>query len=214
MKSIIQLPQFLFRGDSDKKGVRNLRDTIEHYQLQTNLLNGGNGREIKEEPLLNLIDKHVALSYSLTHFLSFTENEMTAFRFGLHCEPNEVEEKMFEYSGYYEQNKNWSFATTTIDTHKIEWKEIDNGIYEGLHPTTLTKFQNHTAYRIICINVVTVLQGQEQYFKSITNAKRDSEWLILPATNVTLNNSVTEYSGIWDVGHIAEIKKYNKYDDA
>ena len=45
------LPQYLYRSDSDKKGDRKLKQTINSGVFLTNLCNGGNGREIFDNPL-------------------------------------------------------------------------------------------------------------------------------------------------------------------
>ena len=202
------IPQYLYRGDSDKRRIRFLRETIDFYQLQTNLINGGNGREITEKPLLELIDKHVTLGWPKTHFLSFTECERTAFRFGMHCEIEETEDNMLNYSEYFEKEKSWSFAIIKIDTRKIEWKKIDTGIYKGFYSTSLLKFNSNEKYQITFINVHDVLEEHEKYLQSIINSKLDTEWLILPTTVITLNNNSNEYSAIFDGSCISEMKKF------
>lgn len=201
------IPRYLHRGDADKQNFRKLRTTIDYFQMQTNLINGGNGREISEQPLLKLIDKHVGLGWSLTHFLSFSENEMTACRFGLQCEIADVEGMMPEFE-YYEQDKSWDFAIITIDTQTIRWRKISKGIYEGLYPPSLSTFKKQKGYKIICINVADALDSHEEYIQSIINANHDTEWLILPSTPVVFNNSKTENSAILDGSCIKGIKKY------
>lgn len=72
----------LYGGDADKFGVRKLKDTIHFSQLQTNLINGGHGRDITEYPLQELIKKHVGVGWQQTHFLSFSTNIDNAFKYG------------------------------------------------------------------------------------------------------------------------------------
>lgn len=61
MESIKNIPLKLYRGDADRSGIRKLKETIHFGQLQTNLINGGEGRVIREKPLQELIHKHVGL---------------------------------------------------------------------------------------------------------------------------------------------------------
>lgn len=205
----LKIPRYLYRGDSDKNTIRRLKETIGNSQLQTNLINGGNGNEIKN-PLSNLIHKHVAFSWPLTHFLSFSENNMTAFRFGINCEINEVEERILDFEEYYFGDSLWDFAIITLDTQKIQWNKIGTGIYEGLYNPSLIKFGHIEKYRILCINVIEVLSANVQHSQSINNAKRDSEWLILPATLITLNSNKTEYSAILDMSDVFDVEKYKQ----
>ena len=206
----MNIPQYLHRGDSDSKQVRKLRETINHYQLQTNLINLGNGREIKEKPLIDLINKHVAEGNSKTSFLSFTEVENIAFRFGMNCELNEVEEKKESYFDYYEEQYDWDFVITTIDTSKINISKIDNGLYYGDFTPSLEIYKNCGFY-LYLINVVEFFTNIEGFEIAYDLAKGDKEWLILPATNIINDSISNEYSAIIDGGCIHKIRKYKKY---
>ena len=60
----MEIPSILlFRGDSDYSGQRFLKHTLHHGQLQTNLINGGNGRKIHETPIVDLVNKHVEIGF-------------------------------------------------------------------------------------------------------------------------------------------------------
>ena len=204
-----EIPNFLYRGDSDLKDKRLLKNTLHHYQLQTNLINGGDGREINEKPLLELINKHVDIGWENTHFLSFSENKETAIRFGINCEIEDVESRFSEYNEYFDYEREWDFALITVDTNKISFKKVGQGIYEGYYKPTLTEFRNYIQYKIFLLNVVECLDGFLGYDKSKYNAKRDEEWLILPATCKQLNIGI-ENSAILDGGIISEIQTYIK----
>ncbi len=205
------VPEYLYRGDNDSEGTRSLRSTIDHFQLQTNLLNGGNGRVIFESPLLDLIDEHVGFGWSKTHFLSFSESETIAYQYGIHCESDEVENKMLDCTQHFDLDSTWDFAVIVLDTKTIKWDTIDKGVYVALYPPSLTKFMNLPYYRAIFINVSEVLSENAKYIESYKNSTRDSEWLILPATKILLNSNKVEYPGILDGGCFSEIKKYKFY---
>ncbi len=200
------IPKYLYRGDSDSKDVRKLRATIDFSQLQTNLINSGNGREIIERPLLELVDKHVGLGWAKTHFLSFSEDESVAFRFGLSCELHDVESRLSDYSEYLESDREWDFVILKLDTQLITWRQIGNGIYEGFFKA----FKNNQVNRVICLDVFKVLIGQPSYQVSLNLASCDKEWLILPASPVTLNSNITQLSAILSGSCISDIRKYKR----
>jgi len=201
-----KIPKYLYRGDSDLRNKRLLKSTLHHYQLQTNLINGGEGREITEKPLIDLIDKHVNIGWEHTHFLSFSECEKTAIRFGINCETEDVESKFEEY---YQSEQKWDFALITIDTDRISFTPIEIGVYVGFFNPSLSEFSNNTKYKIFLINVVEYLTIHSGYEISKFNSTRDEEWLILPATMKQLNYGV-EYSAILDGSIIYEVKKFKK----
>ena len=66
-----QIPKYLFRGDADPLNKRKLKETFKSGLLLTNLCNGGNGREIFNDSLESLVNKHIAVGWEKTHFLSF-----------------------------------------------------------------------------------------------------------------------------------------------
>ncbi|WP_075591664.1 hypothetical protein [Labilibacter marinus] len=201
------IPQYLHRGDNDFKGVRKLRDTINGYQLLTNLLNGGDGRQIKEKPLIDLIDRHVSTNWSTTHFLSFSENERTSLRFGLHCEIEEVDNLFIEYGEYGGCENNWDFAIVSIDTGKINWTRIDKGVYKGIYPSN--RISNTLKNEVILLDVRQILKKYTEYEKSKINSERDEEWLILPFNK--FQSKENELSAIFDISDILlHVTKYKK----
>lgn len=203
-----KIPKYLFRGDRDDNNIRFLRDTVSHYQLQSNLINGGNGREITEGPIINFIDKHVNYGWETTHFLSFTENRTIAECYGAKCNIDAYDFELFKYSEIEFTTKNWDFVIITIDTDKIVIKEIGTGIYEGSFIPSLAMFKNE--YKLILINVFEFLKLSEGYEVSKKNSKRDEEWLVFPATCIKLNNNQIEFSAILDGACISQIEAYKK----
>ena len=203
----INMPKYLHRGDRDFEKVRNLRDTINTYQLQTNLINRGNGRQINEKPLIDLIDRHVSTSWSTTHFLSFSESERTSLRFGLHCEIEEVDNLILEYGEYGGFDNNWDFAIITIDTGKINWTRIDKGVYKGTYPFNSTL--NAMKKEVILLDVRQILKNYTGYETSKINSERDEEWLILPYNK--FQSKENELSAILDISDIfLQVAKYKK----
>jgi len=210
----MKIPGKLYRGDDDRYQVRDLKATLNHSQLQTNLLRGGKGHEIFDSPIIDLIARHVDPGWAKTHFLSFSEDEDTAKRFALHCELDQVSDLIDEYQEYYENEKDWNFAIIEIDPGKISWKETELGIYEGFHEPSLLKFKEFPGVcSLMLIDVVTTA-GRYPHFSNhkqvMTNALRDKEWLLLPTSKVKLNAGLIENSGIFDGYIISNITKYKK----
>lgn len=209
MNTNSKIPLKLYRGDADNSGVRKLKDTIRNFQLQTNLINGGHGRDITEYPLKELIKRHVGIGWRQTHFLSFSSNIVTTFYYGSgkiaegHSDPTAFYTECFE-------DEDYDFALITFHSDRINWKEIEPGIFEGLFTPSLFMFSRLTNnYRIILVDVVTVLTlaHRNEYKISLANAIRDKEWLLLPATHILLNSNRVEYSAILD-GACISYKKY------
>lgn len=195
MDSIKNIPFKLYRGDADRNGIRKLKETIHFGQLQTNLINGGEGRIIMEKPLQELINKHVGIGWDKTHFLSFSSNKITALGYaaGIVGDNNSYNE--FEYAVYYENNSDYDFVLLTLHPDKVMWNEIEHGVFEGKYKPELLKFSRlGESYRVILINVEQVLRESvnNSYQDSLANAKRDKEWLLLPATLTMLNSGRKE----------------------
>jgi len=196
-----KLPPFLYRGDGDRDNRRKLKSTIQHQQYQTNLINGGNGREIFDTPLKELINKHVnfAIGWKTTNFLSFSEEEATAYRYGAQnpdLTSEEIENNYIEYPG---NDDKWIFAILTFETEKVRWNILQPGIYEGFYTPSLFLFEKDTdKYRIILLDVKTILAKQPKFEIAYKNARQDNEWLLLPATTTTFKPGLHEYSAILD----------------
>jgi hypothetical protein len=209
MNNIVdKIPKYLFRGDSDDLGIRKLRTTIEHGQFQTNLISGGEGRIIFETPLIELINIHVGIGWKKTHFLSFTEEIVTAYKFGLR-DPLINEQYIKEnYVDGSSASSAWLFALLTLETERINWGEVAYGVFEGFYKPNLKKFTHYLDdYRIILLDVVRILTEYKDlsasYTSSLENAVLDKEWLLLPATITRLNSGQLEYSAILDGGCIS-----------
>lgn len=210
---MMTLPKFLYRGDSDKKNDRNLKSTINHNQLHTNLLKGGFGEKIFKEEILNLVNAHIASKFDFTHFLSFTEDRNSAFRFGLnlHTSNESVIENCCEE--VYNQNEEWDFAIIVIDTSKIQI--IENpypGIYKCIFKPQILMFREFEYYTIILIDAKIVLK--DKFEMTAEYALFDKEWLLLPATLKLMNHNVLEYSAILDGGCISSISRYKADKDS
>ena len=91
---------------------------------------------------------------------------------------------------------------------------MSKGVYCGIYEPQLRKFQMFPGfYKVILINVREAISAQPQhpnFTKVLSNATRDKEWLILPATETELNAGTVQYSGILDGACISEIVKYKK----
>lgn len=211
-KTKYKIPPFLYRGDDDKTGIRKLKSTIHHHQFQTNLINGGEGRTIFEVPLTNLITSHVGVGWEKTHFLSFSEEIQVAYRYGSRNPLLRTEEFNARYSDYLEDNDKWDFALLTLHTDSIQWTNLENGVFEGKFDPALTLFKKTgVPYRVILMDVKTILTKWKDfdtsYSKAFSNASRDKEWLLLPATKISLNGKTDEYSAILDGAPI----RYRKF---
>jgi hypothetical protein len=207
------LPEFLYRGDADKTGKR-LRETIQHNQYQTNLINGGEGREIFETPLLDLISKHVGNGWSKSHFLSFTENLLTAYQYGSGKKNLTTDQMEIGFLDYYDTQNDWDFAILTLQTENARWHELGPGVFEGFYQAGLRTFvKDNPEYRIILMHVATILSyvGDLGYRRALVNGERDKEWLLLPATLFTFNKNLSQYSAILDGGNLITYKKIKSF---
>lgn len=201
----------LYRGDRDPNLKRKLRTTAPHGYLMTNLNSGGEGRTISEKPLIELIDKHINIGWNTTHFLSFSEDKNTAFRFGLNCpiltEANKQQQNYIDVS----YDDNWEFVISTIDPNKMSIERLKHGIFVGKYQTNNPKYKEILPVsKVLLINVTKFLADFANYEQSKTNSARDKEWLILPANPMEFVNG-TEYSSILEGGCISEITFYSKY---
>jgi hypothetical protein len=203
-------PPTLYRGDSDPLGWRKLKSTIGNQQFQTNLINGGQGRLIFETPLQQLINKHIALGWEKTHFLSFSEDNHTAFKYGSkNLELSSVDRDL-QFTEYLNSDTNWDFAILEHNSKKVAWRIIQPGLYEGIYPPGLIMFSRlNIDYRILLFNVEQILstESNSKYKQSIENARRNKEWLLLPAILTKFNFNQSEYSGILD-GTCFEFRKF------
>jgi len=148
-----------------------LRATIQYNQYQTNLINGGEGRVIFENPIINLINKHVGIGWAKTHFLSFTEDIHTAYKYGSRNMLLGEEEIEYKYVEHFEDSSDWNFALLILDTSKVEWAKLQDGIYEGFYEPTLKLFaHNNEKYRVLLIDVRTILSEWKNFDQSYSKA--------------------------------------------
>src|SRR5205085_575207 len=135
----------LFRGDSDSKNRRQLKTTFNSGLLFTNLIGGGNGREIFSNSLGKLVNKHIVTGWEKTHFLSFTSNEQTALFYGSNGKA---------YEQVYDEYENWDFVVLTFDTSLLiqdTIKEMETGIYYAKFYPSFKEFL--PTYEVILIDV-------------------------------------------------------------
>jgi hypothetical protein len=190
------MPRFLFRGDTDPQGKRNLRTVwpgSSYGGLLTNLSNGGSGLEIFLQPLIDSVNKHVAEGWAKTHFLSFSSSRSIAMMYAA------VEQKrpllkvgVSEY---------WDAALTTLDTNNfVSRREVEQGMFVcrysgrkliGNHSLPIVqKIARAVANRkngsqlveILLVDVARFLDKytQPDISEAINNSHRDQEWLVLP----------------------------------
>jgi len=177
MEHGLKIPQYLFRGDSDSFDKRHLRSTVNNGLLLTNLCSGGNGREIFNSSLIQLLSQHIIIGWDKTHFLSFSSDESIAFFYG--SNGNSYEET-------YDHAEQWDFIVLTLDTSIFisqSIKEISQGIYMARYSPTCKEFTK--SFPILLID--TVLYAESIANKNSSNnimidkAKNDKEWLVFPA---------------------------------
>ena len=201
----LNLPERLYRGDTDSKNQRNLRHAVDHGFIMSNLASGGIGRDIFEKPLLHLIDKHVAYEWNQTHFLSFSEDKNIAISYG------NKDGKLVEED--WSSTKDWDFILITLKLNEIEdIQQVGDCVYKcNYTPTTFEFARLSDKYSLILINVVQTLSissERELYEDSILKSKESREWLLLPATEVPLNFNTIEFSSKIDTGNVFTFQKF------
>lgn len=187
MNKLFSFPDFLYRGDSDKNNERKLRQTISSGVLLTNLSNGGNGKEILSSDFNQLINKHIGIGWSKTHFLSFTSNENMAFYYA---------SKSSDYLEVYDFHENWDFSILTFSFGvllKETIKEFDKGLYYAEFVPTCKEF--YPRFKILLIDCFEFLKNKHRsepdFRQALLNAERDKEWLILPMNLFGANGELT-----------------------
>ncbi|MEQ8362029.1 MAG: hypothetical protein RH948_04115 [Cyclobacteriaceae bacterium] len=198
--------QILYRGDSDYNRERDLRGLLHQGLLKTNLVNGGDGREVFERPLIDSIRFHVSDNWKKTHFLSFTEDINTAFNFG-----KGIRNIGMEFEAYYEDDDDWHFAILTLDIQNLSnINELSDGVYSAYFIPVFKDFL--PKYDLIIIDVVKALShlpitnSEEQV--SLYNAGRDKEWLIFPASVKNFGRNMMQFRGLLDCALFSDISKY------
>lgn len=197
------LPKKLYRGDDDRENKRKLRATSHFNQFHTNLINGGIGKKIFNEPLMGLINKHILSKFPCSDFLSFTDDKIAAFRYGLNL--TEADQQTIDLCcrQYWEDDKLWDFAMLTIETDNLSIEDIPfPGVYECWYNPTLTEFTQYGYYRIFLIDAFAALQNTDPtaFKTALEYSKYDHEWLVLPAMPKAFQYGQVEYSAILDGG--------------
>jgi hypothetical protein len=169
----VSIPDFLYRGE-DFSQKKDGREVLSRGLLMTNLCYGGNGKEIFIRPLRESINKHVSIGWPKTHFLSFSESEETALNYG--SRHRKYEENFFD--------ENWDFALFTLDESKlISIEQKDVGVFEVLFKSSFKEFL--PTFKIFLFDVPkhlkSISNSDIDLSEAISNAERDSEWLLLPA---------------------------------
>ena len=193
------LPRFIYRGDSDPSNKRRLREVYPgsvYGCILTNLSNHGSGLEIFTQSLTLSANKHVGEGWGQSHFLSFSQELGRAMVFASGPCGHKLKPSINDAS--------WDTSLITLETQRFKKIEkLENGVfrcsYLGHLPNggsnlsvpqhIIRQFakSNHAGKlsTIVLIDVVSFFDSQK--FKSslnlnyaIKNAKRDSEWLVIP----------------------------------
>lgn len=200
----------LYRGDGDYQNHRQLKFTLTQGMVRTNLASGGIGREIFEQPLVSSIKNHVNDTWKKTHFLSFSEDIDRAISFG-----KGRANKDCDCDTYFDPDDDtkdeWDFIILTLTEEKLlGLREIECGVYSCYFIPGTKKYQ--PLYPLILIDVLTVLSNSPsrapQDISALSNARRDKEWLILPAFPEDFVYAV-ENSAYLDCAVFSQIEKYS-----
>lgn len=207
----MSLPQNLFRGDDDRDNERMLRMTSHYHQFHNNLIKGGIGERIFTEPLMELTNKHILSRFPGSHFLSFTDNELSAFRYGLRLMEADAAAVDSCCSQYYSDDKQWDFAILNLQTADLQIKDRPfPGVYECWYQPTLLEFVRFGFYRIFLIDAFTALQHTDPaaYDLALEYTTHDKEWLVLPAMPKVFQGGKVEYSAVLDGGCFGQTNYY------
>lgn len=193
------MPQLLFRGDRDDAATRQLRQTWHSGYVLTNLANGGSGREIFSQPLVELATRHVDVGWAKTHFLSFSANRQVAEGFAKG--PSAANKTLVALPP---ETEPWETSILTFEWGRLQRvASVGAGVLVGEFPdddryTTnvplmaqiarkieASKKPGVTMVRLLLIDVVTSLShaassGVSGLDSALAKARRDEEWLVLP----------------------------------
>ncbi|MBU0475428.1 MAG: hypothetical protein KKF62_14870 [Bacteroidetes bacterium] len=189
-----KIPHNLYRGDSDSRNERKLKQTINQNCLLTNLSNSGSGREIFSNPLKNLVSKHISPGWSKTHFLSFSESKKISIKYGSRQNNNCILTNLDD----------WDFVVIVFSKEfiiKETIRETDEGCFILEFCTASLEF--HPVYKLLAINVYIYLCSKNADNNLKEKAKLDKEWLLLP-----LNRFENEYTSKLDMCCISSVEKY------
>jgi hypothetical protein len=96
-----------------------------------------------------------------------------------------------------------------LDTDRVDWSELEPGVFEGFYPTSLSTFRRFSdQFRVVLFDVCNVLKNSSNsadYRVEFANAERNREWLILPANNLP---EIEGYSGKLDGNCLSAVTQY------
>ena len=152
---------------------------------------------------MELTNNHILSQFPGSHFLSFTDDKLAAFRYGLNLAEADQQVVDLCCRQYLEDDKQWDFALLTIETSYLEVKNNPfPGVYECWYQPTLLEFARYGFYRIFLIDAITALKHANPLaFKtSLEYSSYDNEWLVLPAMPKAFQGGKIEYSALLDGG--------------
>jgi|GEM_PF-1583394 len=225
---MIELPKLLYRGDSDPARKRGLHATWDRSCLLTNLASGGSGKDLFNAPLIESVNKHVAIGWDKTHFLSFSASPERAKCFAAGDPPRDLVPVPND-SPDWETVVYWSDTSVFQNIRELE-PAIYAAIFPGYLPRNVGQVPNvlmdiarayeiqgreGSAVRVILINVAKYIEGKiatgvEGLHRALTFAEGDQEWLLLPIDPFIGNQGeVTgEFTARVDKGFIHGCQKY------
>jgi hypothetical protein len=108
--------------------------------------------------LLSLINKHVGIGWTKSHFLSFTESLLTACQYGSRKKNLTTDQIEVGFLDYYGTQNDWDFGLVTLQIRNARWRELGPGVFEGFYQAGQRTFaKDNPEYRIILMNVATIL---------------------------------------------------------
>ena len=198
-------PDKLFRGDKKGNGV--LSENYLHEGLFTKLINKGDPAYISKVGLLEAIRIHIApktvtdeVLWSQSSFSSFSESLERALHFAADGEPNDL---ILGNEGRGDKQR--YLFTLDISARKAT---SHKGIFSLAYYCDLIRCEycvpEKKEHHLLLIDVVTYLSENESFARNqdaLKNARRDSEWLLLPIDYIpSLSSGYAARlvpSGIW-----------------
>lgn len=209
MELNLMKPDKLFRGD-----VKGNKTQPEQYGIEgllTKLINNGDPSYISKAGIVEAIRVHVAptveetILWSKSSFLSFSANRQRALDFAAYNKP----ENLIPGDRPGDGEKQAYLFTLDIS---VCVATASHGIYSLAYDCSLNIRCKHCTpakqkHHLLLIDVVTFLSENHSFAKTedaIENARRDSEWLLLPIDYIPQLDGFHARivpSAIWDVEH-------------
>jgi len=219
------IPKTLFRGD--RFGNPTKPELYRTNGLLTKQINSGDPAYIQKNGLLKSIEDHISPInknnfYNSSYFLSFTDERQIA---DFYCSYGQID-NLQKCDNHFETNYIFTFR---LDRCQLIKRDDLNGIYsftyscdtnliepDSPHPFDLSAHEKVCEYcresdskkhSFVLINAFIFLYRNRKFCRdenSLSNAKRDHEWLIFP-TDYILRlqgySSRIPRSSIWEVEH-------------